>query len=205
MHNKLLKNETDYKLQLIDFILSKSENCVISSELPFAFQKRRADIIILNNSTTHAIEIKSDVDNIYNLKSQLDDYTQTFNQVSILVSKKHLAKLNNLSKNIGIFIFNDGNITQNRTAKARVKINKRLALDLLSTEELKELSKTKKRTRTELISELEKTLTYKNINTLSYNSLVNKLKPIYSLFLSERIGNTSIHDLSLLEIRNPNI
>ncbi|XDF78916.1 sce7726 family protein [Aliivibrio fischeri] len=157
----------------------------------------------MNNNTTHAIEIKSDVDNTYTLQSQIDDYYKVFNKVSILISEKHLKNINMLNKNIGVYILKNGYISCKRKAKEKRKLNKRLTLDLLSTAELKSLSPSKTSNRIELINDIENYISFKDLNEITYASLYKKISAIFSLFKNEKIGPTTIHDLSVLEIRQP--
>ncbi|PSU23968.1 hypothetical protein CTM88_19335, partial [Photobacterium aquimaris] len=63
----LNKDEIYYKTKMIDYILQNNEKSIFVSEFPFNFQKRRADILTIDDDLTHAIEIKSDIDNIYKL------------------------------------------------------------------------------------------------------------------------------------------
>jgi len=203
MLTDLKKNELDYKLKLIDFILDQTPTAILASEFPFNFQKRRADLLIINDNSTHAIEIKSDVDNTYTLHNQIDDYYKVFNKVSILISEKHLKNINMLNKNVGVYILKNEQILCKRQAKERRKLNKRLVLDLLSTPELKKLSAFKTNNRIELIDDIEKKISFKQLNEISYASLYKKINAIFSLFKNEKIGFTTIHDLSILEIRQP--
>lgn len=200
----LNKDEVYYKTKMIDYILQNNEKSIFVSEFPFNFQKRRADILTIDDDLTHAIEIKSDIDNIYKLNSQIDDYLKSFNKVSIFISTKHIKVINTLHKNIGIFILKNDEIICKRKPKIRKNLNKRILLDFLSTSEIKALSNqnTTNMSRIDLILEMESKISLYKINKLAVISLKNKILPTFQLFINERINKTTIHDLSTLEIRN---
>ncbi|EGQ8511228.1 sce7726 family protein, partial [Vibrio parahaemolyticus] len=134
------QNESDYKLMLIDHLLETSPSSPFATEVPFAFSKRRADLVIVETGCTHAIEIKSDVDNTYSLVDQLVDYQKSFNKVSVLISDRHIGILPHIPKNIGVLIHINGKIRQRRKAKERKQLDKIVALDLLSTQDLSSIS-----------------------------------------------------------------
>jgi hypothetical protein len=203
-NQSLNKDEIYYKTKMIDFILHNHKKAIFVSEFPFNFQKRRADILTIDDDLTHAIEIKSDIDNIYKLNSQIEDYLKSFNKVSIFISTKHIKVINTLHKNIGIFILKNDEIVCKRKPKTRKKLDKRILLDFLSTPEIKTLykKKVKSTSRIDLISNIENKISLQEINKLTVLSLKNKITPTFKLFIHERINETTIHDLSILEIRN---
>ncbi|QXO16990.1 sce7726 family protein [Vibrio ostreae] len=194
------QNESDYKLLLIEHLLETSPNTPFATEVPFAFSKRRADLVIVETGCTHAIEIKSDVDNTYSLVEQLVDYQKSFNKVSVLISEKHIGILPNIPKNIGVLIYVNGKIRQRRKAKARRQLDKLIALDLLLTQDLSSLS-TIKSNRVDMIKELAKKLTFSEVNELAYNSVSEKVIPVFTLFRKELGKKISAHDLEVLAMR----
>ncbi|WP_415720587.1 sce7726 family protein [Photobacterium ganghwense] len=201
-NHSLNRDEIYYKTKMIDFIINNKDTIFIS-EFPFNFQKRRADLLLIENGFTHAIEIKSDIDNINSLNSQLNDYIESFNKVSIFISEKHVDAINNISKNIGVFVLKNDQIIHKRKALPKKRLNKRILLDMLSTKILKELiEKKEKMTRIEMIDLLSNKITFDSLNEIVKDYLHKKISPTYKLFLSERINQTTIHDLMLLEIRN---
>jgi hypothetical protein len=205
MSNQVLnKDEIYFKTKMIDYIIKKNNDVILVSEFSFNYQKRRADILLIENDLTHAIEIKSDVDNIYKLNSQIDDYLKSFNKVSIFISTKHIKALKSVHKNVGIFLFDENEIICKRKPKIRKQLDKKIILDFLSTSELKEHSNYKgnNASRVDLISEIEERVNFKNIKNISIKSLKEKITSTFKLFINERMNKTTIHDLSILEIRN---
>lgn len=194
------QNESSYKLRLIDYILEEQPSIKFASEFPFGFLKRRADFILVEPDCTHAIEIKSDIDNTYTLAAQLGDYQKSFNKVSVLISEKHYGVIKTLDTNIGILILRNGEVYQQRKAKMRKRLDRKQALDLLNTSNLKSLSNSKG-TRFDMINELASSLTLKTINHLAYESVKNRVEPVYSLFLKEYTKPASAHDLEVLAMR----
>lgn len=208
MSEVLSGNEAEFKTKLIDYFLQHHTGIKLATEFPFNYLKRRADLIVVDEEslTTHAIEIKSDIDNTASLKVQLSDYRKTFNKASVLLSQKHLDIAKELDKTIGLYIMSNGEIICKRKPIERKSLNKKMALDLVPTNQLKRLvPKSSQLSRIELISDLSDTLSFKKVNRLAYDSVKNKVTPIYSLFLNEHIGMTTIHDLSLLAMRNSKV
>lgn len=185
---------------LIDHLLKTSPSSQFATEFPFAFSKRRADLVVVEEDFTHAIEIKSDLDNTYSLLEQLDDYQKSFNKVSILISEKHTGILSNIPNNIGVLIHTCGKIKQRRKAKVRKHLDKLIALDLLQTQHLISLS-TIKSTRIDMIKELAQKLTFSEVNELAYKSVCDKVVPVFTLFKKEMGENISAHDLEILAMR----
>ncbi|WP_017091358.1 sce7726 family protein [Vibrio splendidus] len=208
MSEVLNGNEAEFKVMLIDYFLNRNSDVKLATEFPFNYLKRRADLIVIEDKsqTTHAIEIKSDIDNTLSLKEQLSDYRKTFNKASVLLSEKHLGIAKELDKTIGLYVMSNGQIVCRRKPLERKQLDKKTALDLVPTNELKRLvSKSSSLSRVELISKLSETLSFKMVNQLAFESVKDKVEPIYSLFLNEHVGVTTIHDLSILGIRHSKV
>ncbi|PTO81360.1 hypothetical protein CWN98_21510 [Vibrio splendidus] len=208
MSEVLNGNEAEFKVLLIDYFLKHHPDVKLATEFPFNFLKRRADLIVVDEkcSSTHAIEIKSDIDNTLSLKEQLSDYRKTFNKASVLLSEKHIGVAKELDKTVGLYVMTNGQIVCRRKPIERKQLDKKMALDLVPTNVLKRrVSKSTSLNRVELISELSDTLSFRQINQLAFESVKDKVEPIYSLFLNEYVGVTTIHDLSVLGIRHSKV
>lgn len=194
-------NEYDYKLLLIELLQTEQPDVEFVSEYPFCFLRRRADLLLVEPECTHAIEIKSDVDNVYTLSEQLLDYRKCFNKVSVLISSKHKHVLTELDKNIGVFILENDVVKRYRQARMMKRLDKRIALDLLPTSTLQSLAG-EKTPRVQSISKLSETLTYDTVNQLAYKAVKTKVSPVFSLFKLEKGSVLSKHDLSVLAMRS---
>lgn len=100
------RNEYFYKNTIINKILMgrHSLNTTTAlSELPVATSK--ADLIMINGSST-VYEIKTELDSLDRLESQVKDYYKAFDKVCIVASESHYEKLKNLlsGSNVGISV-----------------------------------------------------------------------------------------------------
>lgn len=69
------KNDASFvKTSLIDFWLKNYTADLIANEVPFFKGNRRADLIMISNNNLLGFEIKSELDSLKNLKSQILDY-----------------------------------------------------------------------------------------------------------------------------------
>jgi hypothetical protein len=128
-------NEELYKLALVRHYFSCTPQC-IALELPFLAGQRRADAVLVMDNKVHAIEIKSDRDNLDNLLQQISDYTRVFDFVSIFLSKSHLENARkSLPLNVGLITLEDGEVTIKRKARQIKRLDKKalsLSLDRFS-------------------------------------------------------------------------
>ena len=100
------RNEYYYKNTVINKILlgRHSLNTTTAiSELPIAGSK--ADLIMINGSAT-VYEIKTELDTLERLDSQVRDYYKAFDKVCVVTSEKHYEKLECLfsDSNVGISV-----------------------------------------------------------------------------------------------------
>lgn len=79
----------------------------------------KADVVVLNGTAT-AYEIKSDIDSLARLKSQIANYRHVFARVNVVASKSHLsAVLNSTPEDVGVitlserFSFQTARVAQN--------------------------------------------------------------------------------------------
>ena len=83
------------------------QDCVTIPE--FHVGKSKADLAVFNGVST-VYEIKSEIDTIDRLSSQLSDYSTFFEYINIVTCEKHVKKVENLiSENIGIIIIDNLN------------------------------------------------------------------------------------------------
>ena len=110
---------------LIDFLIDfYSEGDVLfASELFFGSKKRKADILLVNGTTT-GFEIKSKNDDFRRTREQLDDYKKVFDFQYLVITENHEKSASAiLTDNEGLIVINDDNkIILHRKPK-RIKQN----------------------------------------------------------------------------------
>ena len=85
----ITKNDASFvKTSLIDFWLKNYTADLIANEVPFFKGNRRADLIMISNNNLLGFEIKSELDSLKNLKSQILDYKKIFDFVYVVIDKK---------------------------------------------------------------------------------------------------------------------
>lgn len=108
---KNYRNEYFYKNTILNNILLKLHNIkttVALNEVPIG--KSKADFVLINGCAT-LYEIKSEVDNLNRLNSQLNNYYKAFNKVYVVSYDKNKEKIIKTIKNnkVGIIILDDQN------------------------------------------------------------------------------------------------
>lgn len=117
---KNYRNEYFYKNTILNKILLKLHNInttIALNEVPIG--KSKADFVVINGYAT-LYEIKSEVDNLNRLNSQLNNYYKAFNKVYVVSYEKNKEKIiKNIKNNkVGIIILGDkNNLKIHREAK----------------------------------------------------------------------------------------
>lgn len=106
----------------------------------FRVGTNKADCVILNGKST-CYEIKTDFDSLIRLNDQLDAYTQIFDEVYVVCSKKHLdCVLKSIDSSIGVLNLSEKSTFQEiRKAKNSTLKNKKLMIQSLRQSEYLEL------------------------------------------------------------------
>lgn len=109
LYKNFYRNEYFYKNTIINKILINKHNLkttIALNELPI--EKSIADFILINGKAT-VYEIKSEVDKLDRLNSQIENYFKAFPTVYVVTYSKNIKKINNLlqNKNTGIIILDD--------------------------------------------------------------------------------------------------
>lgn len=123
-----------FKTAIINEILIKRHsiqeaNCITE----FRTFNAKADVVILNGTST-VYEIKSDIDKLSRLPSQINAYEQIFDKVFVVSNEKNVSAINKIvSPNTGIMILNqDLSLVPVKEAKSNIeKLNKKLMFDCL--------------------------------------------------------------------------
>lgn len=127
--------------------LTTYNNCVIHEEVTVPCGKARADVVASNG---HLIgyEIKSDVDSLYRLPSQIEEYDKAFEQNYLVVGEKFKKKAFDIVPSYwGIIVVKAdfegvrGELSFVRKAKLNPKQEFKEFIDFLSSNEIKYLVK----------------------------------------------------------------
>ena len=137
------KNESIIKYYLTrEFIGNDNEVCMFE----FPVLNSRADFVRING-VSHAYEIKTELDTLDRLETQLGDYLAVFEYVTVVIHLKHLEKVKKLiSRRVGIitYVLEDNVIKFDNFREAAPNRNykKVVQLDTLNSNDLQFIIKT---------------------------------------------------------------
>lgn len=196
MNYTVKRNASFVKTSLIDFWLKNSNVNLIINEAPFFKGNRRADLIMINNKDLLGFEIKSELDTLKNLKSQVLDYKKIFDFVYVVIDKKFkdCKELKELPDQVGIILY-DRDITIKKDAKKIKKFNKNNLISLLWRNDLEYLLNRKKMDIDDLKALAQRKLTIEKIKTQIVTALQERYGLNYKYFLLDRGNYTTIEDL----------
>lgn len=106
------KNELIYKNNLFNqlYVNIKTNEKILFSELHIAIS--RLDMAIINDNDFIAYEIKSDLDSLDRLDSQINNYYKVTPYVNIITTSKNINDITNINPNVGISILTKDNLIQ---------------------------------------------------------------------------------------------
>ena len=140
---KNYQNEYVFKNLIANKILCGKHSLNTATMLSeFRVGKNKADCVILNGKSI-CYEIKTDYDSLVRLEDQLNSYTQLFDEVYVVCSKKYEKVIfENIPENIGVITLTKKNTLKTlRSATTRTDpINKQLLIDSLRQSEYKLLA-----------------------------------------------------------------
>lgn len=122
IYNVLLKsyrNEYIYKNTLLNkLLLGKHSLRTTTALAEVTINKSKADFILINGSAT-VYEIKTELDSLERLETQLEDYYRAFNKVCVITSESYQDKVLNVLKgtNVGVCV-----LTKKNTISEKKKI-----------------------------------------------------------------------------------
>ncbi len=194
-------NEQKIKAQLIDDLIKKNQDqSLICSEVPFLGGKRWADIVEIKKNSLIAYEIKSDLDSLVKLREQLSDYTGTFNEIYVVLSKKFKPKHLDLPKHIGYFLVEPGEekiILKRKSYKKKHLSKKKLSYFLWRPDMPTHLRKYKE--PMELIrNKVIKSNTIRSLQNLVIQALKKRYSDRFKLFLKEKSKRTHFSEINIL-------
>lgn len=102
------RNEYFYKNTLLNKLLLGVHSVNTTTALTeMAIAKSKADFVLINGKAV-VYEIKTELDNLERLSSQIDDYYKAFDHVAVVTHEKNLPQLQNvlesIDKPVGIYI-----------------------------------------------------------------------------------------------------
>lgn len=124
--NKQYRNEYFYKNTLLNKLLLGRHSLNTTTALnEIPVNKSKADFILINGKAT-VYEIKTELDSLERLESQINDYYKAFNHVCVVTGESNFEKAYNLLKDtdVGVCVLTDRNTISTR--KEPIKSNKKL-------------------------------------------------------------------------------
>lgn len=196
--------ENEAQINIIHYFIQnvKPKNPIIVIEFPFNEYARRADMVFIVDGLTHAVEIKTEKDNLDKLKTQINDYRMVFDFTYIAAEGKSYRSINQkIPKSTGIIEINGAAVIK-RKPKRIIRLNKEAILSSIDSSFIKK-SKVphKKGSKHDVIVEVAKKLKVSDCRKLLVDYIINRLKDRSDLFLRE-VGN-SIHTDDLLLLTRP--
>ena len=198
-------NQEKIKTLLIDKIIKdnqKINNYIICSEVPFLSGKRWADLIVLKKDKIIAYEIKSELDSLKKLPEQIKDYSNTFDKVYLVLSKK-FKKIPSIPQNIGLLKFENEKLSEQKDAKTQRKLKKENLSYFLWKQDLQKYVINKDKNE---INRMRNTFVNKykleKIKKLAISCLRERYEKRFELFLHDRNTKTHLEDLYLLSSKH---
>ncbi|MFL4368310.1 sce7726 family protein, partial [Enterobacter asburiae] len=137
--------EKEIKVAILNHLIEHStitKNTTIINELVIDSFSRRADLVVINNNKLIAFEIKSEADSLVRLTGQVEKYLFYFDKIIVVSTKKHIDKIvENVPDRVGLWEFNNNDITIKHRGRTKNISEKKYFLDFLKASDLKKLSK----------------------------------------------------------------
>lgn len=200
MRNRSIHIADYLKTAYIDFVLSRFGNeVIIGHEVMYGTSGRIADLVLLYNGDTYAIEIKSDSDSLTRIDGQVQEYQKLFNYVIVVCGEKYKQQLKQrLPKNVGLYLVNaDASISELQKPKKKTRLDKDEMLFSVKTSYLiKKADFPTAHIGADAIRyEFAKKRT-SYIQEILYDYWYSKMSPAFSCFLSDRGIQTLPVDLA---------
>lgn len=190
---------------LLDWLLAQKGFELIAVEVPVLSQTKRADLVTFKNGKTICYEVKSGLDSLRRLETQIAVFSSLFNEVYVVSDPNHLSGIQKvLPKKIGIIVLTSNGFKVLRKATERKKFDKRIKIEMLWRNEIIRVLKFKKKIspQEETLSVLQEALLRsfrgQQIDEIVYESLKARYLRSFSLFSFDRGLKTTIHDLENL-------
>ena len=139
------RNEYFYKNTLLNKLLLGVHSINTTTALTeVAIAKSKADFVLINGKAV-VYEIKTELDNLERLSSQIDDYYKVFDHVAVVTFEKNLVQLqkvlDNIDKPVGIYVLRkNGKLgTVQKPQKYVEDLNKEIIFKLLRKNEYEKI------------------------------------------------------------------
>lgn len=190
------------KTTLVNLLLSIDGVELIINELPFLACKRAADLVVIKEGNLIGFEIKSKVDNLRTMLSQISDYQKTFNSVYLVYSSKfaNSIEIKHIPKTVGLIMVDDANdLILKRKATSKISLDKCAMISVLWRKDLEKLVKQNRNLDFEQLREMvTRQCTIRRIQKQIALSLHERYGEGYELLLKEKGQRVIIEDLSYI-------
>lgn len=127
------RGELYFKYKLIEYFINDNANLAFEIKT----LNKRLDFLRINGFS-ESYEIKSDIDNLTKLNSQIDIYERLFEFNNIVIGENHYSKIFNKIPHIyGIYLIIDGQVKQIKKPIKNKKISPQYQLKIFTKKELK--------------------------------------------------------------------
>lgn len=200
--------EAEIKARVIDFLFSKMPGISsMASEIRFADNLRRADLLIVDNDGCHVVEVKGPRDSATKLHEQLRDTQEHFKYAWLACdSTVYHQAIRRISPSVGILLVDEQlTVSQKRKARAR-KITKDRLLVLATKSELTlvarklGLGSLSSASLAVLRRRVKEKLNRNELEALITEIINNRYKERFEYFLAHKSPSTNADDIYFLEI-----
>ncbi|EJC6986923.1 sce7726 family protein [Vibrio parahaemolyticus] len=199
--------ELEIKKLIVRYFLEKYENFVVGSEFSFQFGERRADLALLDDGYLTAFEIKGARDTVSRLNYQIESYKKFFDFCFVVCEPSNLAEVRaTISRDVGIFLVENGKITHVRQSKQFKRHDKRVLASALSVQKLSALSKASNlRSKHELCDYVSKNNTLESLRQLSRNDFNERYGVASKLLKQETTLHLTSDDIYTITKKAPSL
>lgn len=211
-HTKDLSNAYVIKAMFVSSILKgeinlfPNKDLLIGQEVMYGKHQNFADLVVLYNNRTYAIEIKAQNDNFRRLNSQIENYRKVFDYVYVLATQNHINALKDIDyQGVGIISIDNDAFKIVKRGRLQNKFSKEDILESVPVSYLTKKFVLKKSlsacaVRNELVkknvTELKKTL---------FEYFNFKIEDKFKNFIEEKGEVVQYEDISMLSIINARV
>ncbi len=158
--NEILKNHDNNHTVLTELYVNDSQ----------------ADLVVINGTTT-VYEIKTELDTLFRLTKQLEDYTRTFDKVYVITNKFYLKQVRNVLKekfgSVGIYLLDEkGQLKKIRESKShKSKLDKEVMFNVLNRKEFEKIDEDYYKAKAKFLK-----MSIKSAHEFYKNALFNRAK-----------------------------
>lgn len=206
----LLMTESDIKIHLLEYLNTFLDDLIIALEVPFQFNERRADVVVLSQNNLIAYEIKTRTDKIDRLSYQLESYKKMFDYCFVVCEKENLSAVRKFLSHdhyVGLLVVSNKEIKQIRKPRKISRHDKSLLADFISHDQIKDkltnMTAIRKMSSYERAIAVSKRLTANTLHQMFKEEFLKRYQTTYETFLKEVTKHITIDDLSLITRKAP--